>query len=222
MVNVDVDATKYEFTTKSVLDNFNIDENVIYTRGLDLFFSFAKGKPSLVVENQEFEFESTESMIFFLQKLSLNSTLITSLSNDTLMAVANERLEQLSTFNLLIDKNTNRILTVTPMTTDLVSWKRILKTIHDFFLPFDEKILYLTTFTGLGISIKMNDSDNSDLDVIRVEPQTSSSISIYRGVAKEDVPLRGYDEDEIMVLFKEKLQIIISVDPSISKNYSLV
>lgn len=209
MVAVNIDTDKYKFTTKNILDNFNIVEDVIYTRDLELKFYFKGETPHFSIDNKEYEFESTGSLIFFLQKLSLNSNLITSLSNDAIVIIANEMLKQLSTFNILIDTKTNQILTVTPMTTSLVSWRKIIQAVYEVFAPLEEKELYVTTSTGLGISIVIANPDNSDLEVIRIDPQTPSSISIYRGVNKEEVPLRGYDEDEIIKILKEKLTAML-------------
>jgi hypothetical protein len=124
---------------------------------------------------------------------------------------------------LVVDKKTGQILTVNSMSADLVSWRKIIETVHELFDTLEyTKTLYLTTFSGLGISIKMNDDDQPDLDIIRIEAQSPSSITIYRGIAREEVPLRGYDEDEIIAIFREKLEVMIAIDPAISKNYSLV
>jgi hypothetical protein len=209
MVSINLDHEKYQFTTKNALEHFNIDEEIINTKGMDLKFYFKYGEPYLMVVDKEYakeyEFESRGSMVFFLQKLALNSTLMTSLSNETLTAVVNERLQQFtSTLNLVVDKHMNHILTVTTMSGKLVSWRKILEIVHAVFEPLPEKTLYLTTFAGLGISIKMND-DEADLDVIRIEPQTPSSISIYRGFAKDTVSLKGYDEAEIMEYLSQTL-----------------
>ena len=214
MVKLNIDTDKYKFTTKNILDNFNVDENVIYTRGLDLKFYFNGETPYLLIDGKEYRFESSGSVVFFLQKLSLNSNLITSLSNEIITNVVNEMLQQLSTFNILVDKNTNQILTVAPMTTDIVSWRKIIQTVYDVFVPIEEKTVYVTTSTGLGISIVIANID-SDLEVIRVDPQTHSSISLYRGVDKEEVPLRGYDEGEIMKMLREKLEKLLSVSPAL-------
>ena len=225
MVNINIDAAKYEYTTKNIY-NLEFEEKIVDTKDVDLKFYFAWKVPwevpCLLVGDKEYQFESMGGMIFFLQKLSLNSTLIASLSNETLVSVVNERLQDFSSIlNLVVNSNTDQILTVTSMSAKLVSWKKIIQAINEVFITLEEKTLYCTTHTGLGISIVMSDA-NTDLDVIRIEPQSASNISIYRGVAREEVPLRGYDEDEIMVILKEKLQLMLNIDPSISKNYSLV
>jgi hypothetical protein len=119
-------------------------------------------------------------------------------------------LKQPITFNLLIDRNTNQILTAIPLTTSLVSWKKIIKAVYNAFLPMEEKMVYMTTSTGLAISIVIANNEESDLEVIKIDPQTTSSISLYRGVIREEVSLRGYDEDEIIESFKEKLGNILS------------
>ena len=226
MVNINLDHEKYQFTTKNALDRFTIDEQVIHTKGVDLKFYFKDKEPYLMVnlngELKVYAFESRGSLVFFLQKLALNSTLMTSLSNETLGAVVNERLQQFtSALNLVIDKNMDQILTVTTMSANLVSWRKILETVHKFFEPLEEKTLYLTTFAGLGISIKMND-DDADLDVIRIEPQTPSSISIYRGFARDSISLRGYDEAEIMEALILTLMDIFHAETSNWNNNSVV
>ncbi len=215
MVISEIDTTKYEFTTKNILDQFNIEEEVIYTKGTDLKFFFKKEIPYLLIKEKEYKFESNASVVFFLHKLSLNRNLIALISDYTLARVANEVLKQLPNFHLLIDNNTDQILTVTPLTTSLISWKKIIKTIYEVFLPLDEKKVYLTPFTGLSISIKMND-DSSDLDIIKIEPQNHSSITVYRNFALKEISLRGYGEEEIMANLKEKLQYLISIDSKTS------
>ena len=225
MVDINIDSTKYEHTTKNSYNLF-YDEVVIDTKDIEMKFYFAwkvpREVPCLLVGDKEYEFDSIASLTFFLQKLSLNSTLITSLSNKTLETVVNERLQDNSSiFNLIIDNNTNKILSVTTITSKIVSWSRIIQTVNETFMELDEKLLYCTTHAGLGISIVMSDPGD-DLDVIRIEPQTTSSISLYRGTAREEIPLKGYDEDEIIKKFREKLQVIMNIDPSTSKNSSLV
>jgi hypothetical protein len=226
MVKLNIKASSYEFTTKNVLDNFTAEEYIIPVKDEKLRFGFLGEDPFLKLENAKYYFDSKMSMIYFLQKLSLNATLITTLSNPTLVVVVNEILKNFSsTLNLVVDKNIGQILTVNSMSADLVNWRKILETVHDFFELIGEKVLYLTTSSGLGISIVMNDVnalENPDLDIIRIEPQGPSSISIYRGIAREEVSLRGYDENEILEILWGKLQVISNVDPSISKNYSLV
>src|ERR1700685_3434044 len=106
MVKINTDHEKYKFTTKNVLDRFNINEQVLITKGTDLKFYFIEGEPYLLVNLidglKEYAFESGGSMAFFLQKLSLNSTLIGTLSNETLTNVVNEMLENYSsTLNLV-------------------------------------------------------------------------------------------------------------------------
>ena len=227
MVKLNLDHEKYKFTTENVLERFNIDEQVIPTKGIDLRFYFKESEPYLLVNMvgglEEYAFESKGSLVFFLQKLSLNSTLMTTLSNETLTAVVNETLEKQSIFNLVVDKNTNQILTVTAFSASLVSWKKIVETVYELFNTLEyKKVLYLTTFGGLGISFNMNDDENADMDILTIQPQSTSHITIYRGIAREEVSLRGYDENEIMAILREKLKVMIAVDPSISKNYSLV
>jgi hypothetical protein len=218
MVKIDLDHDKYRFTTENVLDRFTTEEYIIPIKDEKLRFGFLGEDPFLKLENAKYYFNSKISMIHFLQKLSLNATLITTLSNPTLVVVVNEILKNFSsTLNLVIDKETSQILTVNSMASDLISWRKILEKVHEIFQPVGEKVLYLTTFAGLGISIKMNDNDNADLDVIRIEPQTSSSISIYRGNTKEEVPLRGYDEDEILEILKQKLYLTLSKSSALVK-----
>ena len=218
MVKIDLDQEMYQFTTKNVLDRFNLDEQILVAKATDLKFSFQDGQPYLL----EYLIESKVSMIFLFQKLAINSSLIFSLSDETLVSVVNEMLQKYpSNFNLVIDKNTNQILTVAPTTSKLVNWKKIVQVVHEVFSDSEEKNVYLTTYSGLGISIVMS-PDNSDTDVIRIEPQTASSIMIYRGFARESISLKGYDETEILQNLKEKLKLMLDVDPSISQNYNLV
>lgn len=223
MVNINLDPENYRFTTKNVLENFKVDEEIVPIKNSTLKFYFRDGHSYLLVDDKEYQFESTGSLIAFLQKLSINSTLISSLTDETLAVVANERLQNFSsTVNLIVDKNTGQIITITSMASNLVSWRRVLKTVHDFFSIIGEKELFLTTFTGLGISIKMNSGDNSDLDVIRIEPQTPSAIPVYRGLAVENVPTKGYDEDEILQNLVIKLEYLFQIDPNVQRNYSIV
>jgi hypothetical protein len=221
---VKLNAYAYECTTENVLDSFTTEEYIIPVKDEKLRFGFLGEDPFLKLENAKYYFDSKISMIYFLQKLSLNATLVTTLSNPTLVVVVNEILKNFSsTLNLVVDKKTSQILTVNSMSADLVSWRKIIETVHELFDTLEcTKTLYLTTFSGLGISIKMNDDDQPDLDIIRIEAQSPSSITIYRGIAREEVPLRGYDEDEIIAIFREKLEVMIAIDPAISKNYSLV
>lgn len=225
MVNIKIDTTTYQFTTKNVLGNFTTEEYIISVNNEKLRFGFLGEKSFLKLENEKYYFNSKISMIYFLQKLSLNTTLITTLSNPTLVVVVNEILKNFSsTLNLVIDKNTNQILTVNSMSADLVSWRKILEIVHEVFASLEERDLYVYTATGLDISILMNNPEDNEsyVDVIKIAAQGPSSIALYRGVASETVPLRGYDENEIMAILKEKLQLMVEVDPGISKNYSVV
>jgi hypothetical protein len=222
MVELKLNPDRYEFTTKNVLENFTTEEIIIPVKKENLRLGFLGEKPYLKLEDAKYYFDSHVSFVYFLQKLSLNVNLISALSYPTLTVVANEILKGYSsTFNLIVDKNTNQLLTVTIGSSNLVSWKKIVQIVHEVFLPLRESTLYLTMVTGLGISIKMND-DDTNMDILRIEPQTFSSITLYRGIASETVSLRGYDETEILANLEEKLELMLSVDPGISKNYSLV
>lgn len=223
MVNINIDPTDYQFTTRNILNNFNIKEQIIPIKSIDLKFNFVEEDAYLSIDDLKYEFESTGGLIHFFQKLSINSTLISSLTNETLEAVVNERLKNVPTnFNLIIDQNNGKIITVTSMVSGLVSWKKIVQVVHDFFSGVEEKQLFLTTFTGLGISVKLNSDENSDLDVIRIEPQTPSSIPVYRGISMKSVPTKGYDEEEVLKNLASTLESVLQIDEIINKNYSIV
>ncbi len=221
MVTTNIDITNYQFTTKNVLENFKIKEKLIPIKDSKLKFFFKGNDAFLQVDEIEYRFEATGSLISFLHRISINSALISSLTEETLETVVNERLQNFASgLNIIIDQNTDNIIAVISMSSALVSWHKIVTTICDVFSLDEEKNLFLTTFTGLGISIKMNSDNDADLDVIRIEPQTPSSIPIYRGMAAEHVPTKGYDEEEILRNLADNLRLIIQLDPNIKKNYS--
>lgn len=222
MEKLDKDEIQYIFTTRDFLDQFNIDEEIINIKDAKLKFYFTENSAYLSVDDIKYEFASYAVVTFFLYKLSLNSLLLYSLSADTITTVANEVLQNSFNYNLLINKNTNQIITLTSGKDKQVNWKKVLQIIYDTFLHFDEKALYLLTHAGLEVSIKMSDDDDSNLDVLKIGPQMPSCIPIYRGNVKEEIPLRGYSEDEVLEIFKDKLEKMINIVPSNLKHYSVV
>lgn len=226
MVKINIDNEKSTLTTKNI-GNITFDERVVSTKDSKLKFYFKDKEPYLSVDEIEYPFDSSGSTLRFLQKLFLNSTVVSNLSNDTLVIVANEILQNMyhghmPTINLVITKSTNRIFTITSMSADLVSWDKIMQAVYEVFAPLEEKKLHIYLDAGLDISIVMNDDfenlTNEDyLDVVRISAQTSSSISIFRGNVRRQVPLRGYDENEILGDLKRRLKEILSVSPALVK-----
>jgi len=217
MVKINLDHEKYKFTSKNVVELFNIDETILPTKDVNLYFNFKEDNPYLVVGDKEYAFESNGGFMFFLQKLYLNSKLITTLSNQTLANVVNELLYKNSlNLNLVIDKNTNKILTGTYTSSNLINWRKIIKVVSDVFANLEEKDIYITTNTGLSISIVIANID-SELDVVWVEPQMASSIAIHRGFTRRLVSLKGYDENEVLEDLKKNLEEILADSPALVK-----
>ena len=214
---------KYEFTTKDLLENFLIQEEIItIENSIKPFFYFEDDKPYLTFDQQKYSFGSVEALISFAGKLFINRTLYAYLSRETFAKVINEVLAQTVNINLVVDKSTKQILTIINSSANLISWRKIIETVYEVFKLIGEKKVYITTFDGLSISISMSNDEHSLLDVINIAPQSYSSIVIRRNILIEQIPLKGYSEDEVLGIFKEKLQSIVDFDLDASGNSPLV
>lgn len=217
--------SEYEFTTKDLLEKFTVEEEIISIKiknSIEQPFYFKGTKSYLTFNQKKYSFKSDEALASFAGKLFINRALYAYLSRETFSKVINEVLSQMVNINLVIDKNTNQILTIMNSSANLISWRKIIETVYEVFKPIGEKRAYITTFDGLNISISMSKDEHGLLDIINIAPQSYSSIVIRRSNLIEQIPLKGYSEDEVLGIFKEKLQSIVDFDLDASGNSPLV
>ncbi len=223
MVTNNLEESKYLFTTKNILDEFKIRAETIPASGKNLAIDFKDGIPYLSWDNVRHAFEDKHSFSIFLQKLSISNALSQYLTEQTLTTVTNEMLQLSNRFNIILDKNTEQIITVVSETTTLVSWSKIIQIFYDIFDKFEEKTMSVTTFAGLKVSVYMNGLDGPNMDVLQLEPQSPSGIYIYRSNHPiEIVPIKGYDEQEILETLHKKIEYLANLEPVVIDKDSLV